>query len=244
MKDVTIIIKTFERPEYVRRLIKSIRQFYPEIDVLVADDSQTPTPQKGVDYYSLPFDVGVSAGRNYLVDRVKTKYFITVDDDWVFTAETKIENFVKLMETREVDILVGSYVSHPSICVNFDLSDGVLTAISVSRDQQNDEFQYCEYTNQFFIADTEEFKKFGSWDEILKTRGEHLELFLRAKMKGLKVALTRTVRIVHERGIQGGTKYKTYRSRDYFGLAMKKHGVTKFINYNGKERKFTDKEPK
>jgi hypothetical protein len=37
---VTLIIKTHERPASVNQLVKSIRQFYPRVPVLVADDGE------------------------------------------------------------------------------------------------------------------------------------------------------------------------------------------------------------
>ena len=105
---ITIIIKTFERPDYLDRLIKSIKTYYPTIPIIVADDSEDPKIRTDVRYYALPFDVGVSAGRNFLVKKVKTKYFITVDDDLIFDSETKLENFLRIIENNDIDLLGGT----------------------------------------------------------------------------------------------------------------------------------------
>lgn len=37
---VTLIIKTHERPASVHQLVKSIRQFYPTVAILIADDGE------------------------------------------------------------------------------------------------------------------------------------------------------------------------------------------------------------
>ena len=34
-RDLTVVVKTFERPEAVRRLVGSIRRFYPDVPVVV-----------------------------------------------------------------------------------------------------------------------------------------------------------------------------------------------------------------
>ena len=39
-RDITVVVKTFERPECLRRLVSSIRRFYPGIPVFVVDDSR------------------------------------------------------------------------------------------------------------------------------------------------------------------------------------------------------------
>ena len=241
MDNVSVIIKTFERPHELNRLITSIKKFYPNIPILVADDSKQPGMRNDVEYYALPFDSGVSYGRNYLVDRVKTKYFITLDDDWEFTEETKLEEFVKLFETEDVDILAGSWVVGGQICVLYHIEGTTLTLTSVPQEERDSRFQPCDFTHQFFIAETERFKEFGGWDNELKTRGEHTELFLRAKKEGMKAAVTENVKIIHEpscRSKNTDANYKKFRKRDFLGIAMKKHGITKYINFTGRERKF------
>jgi GT2 family glycosyltransferase len=236
--EVTIIIKTFERPQMLAHAIQSIRAFYPSIHIIVADDSQKPKIRNDVEYHVLPFDVGVSAGRNFAIDKVKTKYFVTVDDDLKFTKKTKLETFLDIIKDNGMDLLCGAVTkSLPNECANFEIEDGILTVVPLGRPLFK-KFRYCDYGVQFFIADTEKFKRFGGWDEELKTRGEHIELFLRAKRDKLKVAFTPKVVISHERGLQGSAKYKQFRIRDHLPIGMKKHGIKKIINYNGKEKNF------
>ena len=235
--EVTIIIKTFERPQMLDRAIKSIRALYPSIHIIVVDDSQVPKVRRDVEYHELPFDVGVSAGRNYAIDKVKTKYFVTMDDDLKFDKKTKLETFLNIIQNNDIDLLCGAVTkSLPNECANLEVKDGVLTVVPLGVPiSQN--FRYCDYGVQFFIADTEKFKRFGGWDEELKTRGEHVELFLRAKGK-LKVAFTPKVIIGHDRGMEGSAKYKKFRQRNHLPIGMKKHGIKKLINYDGKEKDF------
>lgn len=49
---------------------------------------------------------GWFAGRNLAVSQVTTKYFLWVDDDFVFTENTKIEKMVEVMEAvPELDVV-------------------------------------------------------------------------------------------------------------------------------------------
>ena len=49
---------------------------------------------------------GWFAGRNLAVSQVTSKYFLWVDDDYVFHEKTSIESFVKIMEAvPELDVV-------------------------------------------------------------------------------------------------------------------------------------------
>lgn len=49
---------------------------------------------------------GWFAGRNLAVSQLTTKYFLWVDDDFVFLNETQIERFVQIMEAvPELDVV-------------------------------------------------------------------------------------------------------------------------------------------
>src|SRR5947208_139 len=104
MDEVTIAIKTFERPESLKDLLVSIRQFYPDIRIIVADDSKKPHAPRiakifsNVECITLPFDVGISVGRNAMLKRIKTKYFVLCDDDFLFYEQTKLEKFKKILD--------------------------------------------------------------------------------------------------------------------------------------------------
>ncbi len=76
-REVSLLIKTHERPKSLVNLVTSIRHFYPSIRILVADDSRKPIFKSNfsIDYYPLEYDLGLSASRNYLLDKVRP-YFL------------------------------------------------------------------------------------------------------------------------------------------------------------------------
>ncbi|XP_062387049.1 beta-1,4 N-acetylgalactosaminyltransferase 1-like [Sardina pilchardus] len=108
---VTIAVKTFLRYAELRYLIKTIRERYPDIRIIIADDSLTTEKVEGHNIYQyiMPPAQGWFAGRNLAISQVTTKYFLWVDDDFEFLKETSIEKFVEIMESvPELDVLGGS----------------------------------------------------------------------------------------------------------------------------------------
>lgn len=114
---VSVIVKTFERPRCLRRLLRSLERHAPGIEVLVADDSKEPYARGlakrcrgiGVRVFEMPPDSGVSAGRNLLLGHVETPYFVHFDDDFIFDDRTDLAAARALLEEHELDILGGLY---------------------------------------------------------------------------------------------------------------------------------------
>ncbi len=63
---------------------------------------------------------GWFAGRNLAVSQLETKYFLWVDDDFVFLKETRIESFVEIMEAfPELDVVSMngySFMNERKVC--------------------------------------------------------------------------------------------------------------------------------
>ncbi|KAL2100570.1 hypothetical protein ACEWY4_002331 [Coilia grayii] len=110
---VTIVTKTFLRYRELKVLIQTIRAKYPDIRIIIADDSLKTENVVGhnVDQYLMPPAKGWFAGRNLAISQVTTKYFLWVDDDFLFLNETNLEMFVEIMESvPKLDVLGGSVV--------------------------------------------------------------------------------------------------------------------------------------
>ncbi|XP_053174349.1 beta-1,4 N-acetylgalactosaminyltransferase 1a isoform X1 [Scomber japonicus] len=107
---VTIATKTFLRYDKLKELIDSIRQYYPTVTIVIADDNEHPQQVTGphIEHYIMPFGKGWFAGRNLAVSQVTTKYVLWVDDDFIFTANTKLENMVDVLEKTTLDLVGGA----------------------------------------------------------------------------------------------------------------------------------------
>jgi glycosyltransferase involved in cell wall biosynthesis len=229
MEHVTAIIKTFERPQFLNRLLDSVRQYYPDLPILIADDSSVPTSVKhtGVQTYRLPYDSGLSAGRNFLVDKVQTKYFLLLDDDFIFTEKTKLETLMSLLDRDiDLDIIGGEVWDRPTGPWNFN---GLLATAefkhAVKRNQwleRRDGYTVCEIIPNFFMARTERIRSV-KWDPRLKL-SEHVDFFVRCKGV-LKVGFTSSVCIDHDRrGAPPGYSSKRGRGSMYHRIYQAKHG--------------------
>lgn len=258
MDEVTFIIKTFERPYCVKRLVKSIFQKYPDAKILIADDSaqtckeyfKNKYPNKDITVYELEEDQGLSFGRNYLVDRVNTDYFVLLDDDFVFDSKTDIEKGLSIFKEKNLDIL-GGYIR------NYVMRDGIVSLIKLTiqniikynkpanylgkfKYSENDKILYIErIKNQFpnyietdivlnfFIAKTEVIRNYNRWDDELKLQ-EHTAFFYKAKKNGLRVGFSNVFSVQHKP--MRVNQYGEYRNRDYTQVFMRKYDIYKIIS--------------
>ncbi|KAG7228356.1 hypothetical protein INR49_009220 [Caranx melampygus] len=107
---VTICTKTFLRYDKLKDLIDSIRKYYPTVTIVIADDNEHPQPVTGphIEHYIMPCGKGWFAGRNLAVSQVTTKYVLWADDDFIFTANTKLEKMVDILEKTTLDLVGGA----------------------------------------------------------------------------------------------------------------------------------------
>ncbi len=116
-RQLTIGIKTFHRPQCLLHCVASIRKQFKNIVILIADDSDDAMKQKNIEVLrsfqdvtiiSLPFNSGLSFGRNQIVKQTNTPYFLTLDDDNFISEKTKIlESLAFLEHYRDFDLLAG-----------------------------------------------------------------------------------------------------------------------------------------
>ena len=261
MDDITIIIKTLDRYVCLKPLIKSILKKYKDIPILIGDDSLISCKKriekdfpnkKNIIVYNLPYDCGLSYGRNYLVNKVKTKYFCLCDDDFVFDKKTNLEAALNILKENNLDIL-GGYLRNYKIInskkdylirfaqkiLHYELPTNYIATLNEKDNILHANYQIKEFPDykevdvviNFFIAKTESIKK-HPWDEDLKLQ-EHTAFFYSAKKKGLKIGFTNKLSIRHC-PIQN-FKYKNYRTRNYTHVFMEKNNLKKIVsNYDNK----------
>ncbi len=181
--NLTAIIKTFERPAIVARLIKSIRLQYPHLKIIVVDDSRTPVQHNNAITIQMPYDIGVSAGRNQALMQVSTKYLMLFDDDFIFTRHTHVQAVLESIENHhEIDIVGGEVINlpfyrktdyahetlHPTDNISKLPAGSIIGGLPVFDKVPN-----------FYIAKTSSINKI-KWDPLLK-RLDHADFFTRAK---------------------------------------------------------------
>jgi hypothetical protein len=225
-QQVTIGIKTFLRPECLENCLRSIRLFYPLVHVIVADDSpdvvkkinRAIATQFKVDYLEMPFDSGLSVGRNAIVRRTETPYFVCVDDDTVLRGSTDLKRLYLFLRETDYDLIGGAsftrelrhkFAAH---FLNFsedgselyyrqetygEIPNSVLRAYKTDR------------TLNYFMAKRDALRR-NPWDERLKLR-EHTLFFVRAWEKHFRIAVTPEV--VFDEKRFDSPEYTCYRQR-------------------------------
>jgi len=215
LNEVTALIKTFERPKELDRLIKSIRRFYPDLLILVADDSKKPQVRDDVPYYVLPYNIGLSAGRNFLVKKVQTKYVVLFDDDHVCTENTKIEKMVEILRNYPIDLVGGDFINEgvERHCFHgtYEIKDSILYQyIGKNKGYQNG-YPLYDVIHNFFVAKNDKLKTI-LWDEKIKFSREHADYFLRCRGE-LNITRVSRFSVDHFRGenYHAGARGKPYR---------------------------------
>lgn len=238
LSKTTAIIKTFQRPDDLDRLVRSIRRFYPELPILVGDDGPTPSPRDDVEYLRLPPDIGVSAGRNALLQSVRTPYFVLLEDDFEFCRRTKIEKLVHLIDRGELDIAAGNCCKvqrrlfffrkrQRSFHGLFQFHDDELRLIHGHHGRGNG-YVLCDITYNFYAARTAAIQAMGGWDAELRL-DEHEEFFVRARRLALRVGYCSGVVVRHWNSRPAG--YGEFRFRRYHQLAARKIGVQRVVGF-------------
>ena len=243
---ITAIIKTFERPRSLDRLVRSIRRFYPGLRVIVGDDSVTAYPRSDVDYVRLPVDIGLAAGRNALLELVETPCFLTLDDDIAFTAGTRIERLAQTLQRHDAAIVSGDLVDCEQkfplwVRRTRQVYHGVIRrhGDSLQLVRGHDSIlgvaYQCDFTPQFFLARTETIRELGGWFAPLKM-DDNQELFLRLKERGLRVLHRPDVWAEHWQ--ESPLVYAAFRARDYAPVMASRHGLRRITDHQGNQREF------
>lgn len=234
---ITAIIKTFERSNKLHNLLDSIKKYYPKIKVIIVDDSKEEEKiiQENVRYFKVPFDTGLSAGRNFAINKVDTEYFLLLDDDFLFNEKTKIEKFYNILETTDIDLIGGDVKYLNGRMMQYDgilyLDNDRILHCKKSYYETKQEYKTCDIVLNFFLARTKKIREVGGWDERLKL-AEHTAFFWNHKGK-IKVAYTSGVSILHDPERVGD--YVSYRGRakSFFDGYMVRENIRGIMNCNG-----------
>jgi GT2 family glycosyltransferase len=212
LPSVDIIIKTFMRPACLRRLVGSIITRYPGAPLNIADDSEldegtrsyyAELERQGHQVVLLPFNVGLSAGRNVLVDRTSRPYLLLLDDDRVFTEDTRIEALVAVLDADpSIGVAAGSSLDNGTDLISYEhnlrVQHRLLHYYPIGPETipiGGHPCRLAQGVHNFALFRREVFAT-TRWDEELKTM-EHSDFFLRLSGTGWKVVHVGNVSVAH-----------------------------------------------
>jgi GT2 family glycosyltransferase len=211
-RDVTVIVKTFERPACVAMCLASVRAHYPTVPILVCDDgretlfSDGEEPAPGVRWLTLPFEAGhtLGAGRNYLLRKVTTPFFFLADDDHAFTACTRLDLLAGVLLRHRLDIVGGAQDRGDYGGAIFERKgDLVYQRFHEFHEELEAGVVRCDRISNTFLARTEAVRAIG-WEERVHG-SEHADFFLRASGAGLRIAQVGYVYVDHRRDCETPT---------------------------------------
>jgi len=251
MKDICVLITTFLRDDALFNCIKSIRKFYPDIAIFVADTGRE-SKEKGdlcseynCTLIKVPFDSGVCRARNEGFKRIPDsyRYVFVCEDDIICTEETKIETLMQILEKKPLVGIVGGFLrkvkKYETKDQNYEATlrienDTIYVEEVTNPDWEkigNIEYFYCDIIPNVFLMRRDIWKQI-KWDEQYKTTPEHTDFFLSLKMNtNWKVAFTDSMRMEHHDQVYGDHEYIAKRIRvDGYKLLAQKWGVKYYWN--------------
>lgn len=181
---VSVIIPTHNRPELLRRAVKSaVEQTYQNIEIIIIDDvGNVPTDliQSGEDnriqYIRIPETYWISENRNAGIKAAKGKYIASLDDDDIWFPEY-LSKMIPVMETDE---------SIGFACANgYEINDLFETPTKqlfphLQKEMRGNLFAHmiwdCFVQPSLMIIRKDMFTKYGDYKNI---RGEDLDLIMR-----------------------------------------------------------------
>lgn len=236
---VAIIVKTYLRDGFIQRLVHSINEHFPLSYKLYIGDEKPLSVSKNELYKKLennghyieifeepkPFPVGVARNRLYARTN-KEPYILRLDDDYIFTEETNINNMLLLLNySRSAGAVSGFEKEQTTVNDNkhninnyqqgyFYKKDTSIYKFSIPIDfwhwryYKNVRFQVVDFTSNFLLIKKEVLEK-QKWNEELLFRGEHTDFMLDLKKNGWLLMLTPDSIHVHdESGIDKKEEYK------------------------------------
>jgi glycosyltransferase involved in cell wall biosynthesis len=213
--DITVVVKAFERPHALRRLLTSIRRFYPGIAIVVVDDSAEPLEPVPADitYLHEPYrSLGAAHGRNVGLRHARTPYVLFSDDDMVFERRTDLGRMLYALESTAFDVVSCVWLDFEpwrGICRGprrfegtLDVEERTLVHRLGETRRVQDGLPVFDIVHQFFIAAKERLGR-DPWDAELNL-SEHYELFLLLEDRGLLCTRLADVVVQHRQELPSG----------------------------------------
>lgn len=244
MKNVTALVKSFLRDQYLFRVVRSLKELHPDIHIFVADDGcfsdskEAKLKGMGVEYYiRLPYgSCGITKGRNFLVDACQTEYCLIGDDDFLYTDDSHLEFLLKLTEVADIAggaVMQGGILGHYEGFYHHTPEGVTFRDIDRTYSSSYSGIQYspADFIFNFFITKTETLRRVR-WDEQFHASWEHEDFFLSAHKAGLKTVYCPDCVVVHRGLMADPPEYNQARHRDDSGdaqIMLKKWG---FLGYD------------
>lgn len=235
--DVSVVIVNYNTKDILWRCLSNLKTMEDGVKVIVVDnDSNDGSVEMvareypGVECVALRENLGLAAGNNVGLSKVKTKYVLFMGSD-AFPKPNAISILREYMEShKDVAISVGE-VKLRSGGVDIDTHRGFPTPwvalthfgglerlfprsrlfggyyLGFKDFTKTQEIDLC--TTHFMFTRRKIFSDVGMWDESFFVYGEDVDMCWRVKKAGWKIVLLPESKIVHYKGVSVGTRRET-----------------------------------
>ncbi len=191
MKDLTYLIKTFNRPKCCESIVSQIREQDEVNPIVVIDDgNRNPNLPNTVNHIITEFDIGLAEGRNVGLTHCDTKYTILMDDD--FDLSSKLSLLYDGIVKSDADIVAGTVGRPKGKSYWIGTLEKTEKSIKIKQHPKGIDtatgFPIFDIVQNFFIAKTD-FLKSVLWNAEYKIGAEHMDFFMRAMEKNPKILL-------------------------------------------------------
>ncbi len=250
---IAIGIKTFMRAPTLWRTIEAMKTYCPyPYRLYIADDGPQDDDKRyryqqfqaeGHEIIPLPFDCGISAGRNSIVKAAHEDYVLIADDDIALADKESLPNMKAVLDSApEIGVVAavikgegGAYFASEGYAkgVRFERMGNMLKRTPASQyilrvGENGPLYVLAEQVPNFFLAKREVFNEV-MWDQKIKVEFEHVDWFLALQKTQWKAAVCLNANAVHltsvpERG------YEMCRRNASPAYLYSKWGLTGIIN--------------
>ena len=239
-RDVAVGITHYCRPKSCREAVASVWKHWPGAEVTIVDNGNDPARFRGgVQYLQAPFDCGLSAARNMLVDTIDREFLLLLEDDMELTPYSDVWRLLDVLKSDPSVNIAGAGMQQAGRFIRYDRDfrlgpDKVLRGIPAVGDWQKTEagtrYRSADMVLNVFVARTA-FLQAMRWDEVL-ILSEHLEFFYRVhKTQPGCVAFVDGVWVRHHQA-RPSRKYNAARRRAIDARLRKhtceKHGLANY----------------
>ena len=217
---VTVIAHSAERCFLLKRMMDSVNLVYPKMRGIVTCECEPKlfdcptTPQlvldvhPNTDWYVVPYDFGLSRGKEFAISKVETEFILVLDDDFVLGFNSCIECLISRMSSRThsaawlpLDI-VGFPVlederSFGAFRGTLRVADSKFFLEPFTHQSTPDGCVRVDICPMVFLGRTVRMKTLR-WNHELPV-GEHEEFFYANKYNGLQVGVCMDTSFVHLR---------------------------------------------
>jgi len=240
---VSILITTFLRDSLLYKTIQSIIDNFPNNCIVLIADQGYADREKDItidyiksqipcEYYTLPFDIGKSSARNYLVNIAKQKnipYILISADNIQFTQPYDFQPIIEFLESDINNGIVGFDINYKWM-YDLEIKNERFHLIKANHPIEYKKIKLWQFdlVPQFFLTKTQVLLD-NPWNEEFNYCDEHIPFFWDLK-NNTQYKSYWTNFISAKRTSGGGEEYKTYRNRctskenrkivqNYYGLS-------------------------